>query len=96
MQATIGPLVWLLLSEIFPLKIRSLAIGISVLVLWLSNAVVVPRLPASSSRASGIAPTFFIFVVLGLLALAFIGNCVPETRGRSLEELEDQFRAQYS
>jgi len=40
MQGTIGPLVWLLLSEIFPLKIRSLAIGISVLVLWLSNAVV--------------------------------------------------------
>jgi len=95
MQATIGPLVWLLLSEIFPLKIRSLAIGISVLVLWLSNAVVSLGFPVVVEDL-GIAPTFFIFVVLGLLALAFVYKAVPETRGRSLENLEEQFRAQYS
>ena len=95
MQGTIGPLVWLLLSEIFPLKIRSLAIGISVLVLWLSNAVVSLGFPVVVEDL-GIAPTFFIFVVLGLLALAFVYKAVPETRGRSLENLEEQFRAQYS
>ncbi len=39
--------------------------------------------------------TFFIFAGLGLLALIFTTQ-VPETRGRSLEELEDQFRANYS
>ena len=85
MQATIGPLVWLLLSEIFPLKIRSLAIGISVLVLWLSNAVVSLGFPVVV-EGLGIAPTFFIFVVLGLFALVFVYTSVPETRGRSLEE----------
>jgi MFS transporter, SP family, major inositol transporter len=95
MQGTIGPLVWLLLSEIFPLKIRSLAIGISVLVLWLSNAVVSLGFPVVVEDL-GIAPTFFIFVVLGLLALGFVYKFVPETRGRSLENLEEQFRAQYS
>lgn len=95
MQGTIGPLVWLLLSEIFPLKIRSLAIGISVLVLWLSNAVVSLGFPVVVEDL-GIAPTFFIFVVLGLFALGFVYKFVPETRGRSLENLEEQFRAQYS
>jgi MFS transporter, SP family, major inositol transporter len=95
MQATIGPLVWLLLAEIFPLKIRSLAIGISVLVLWLSNAVVSLGFPVVVEDL-GIAPTFFIFVVLGLFALGFVYKAVPETRGRSLESLEDQFRRQYS
>ena len=95
MQGTIGPLVWLLLSEIFPLKIRSLAIGISVLVLWLSNAVVSLGFPVVVEDL-GIAPTFFIFVMLGLFALGFVYKFVPETRGRSLENLEEQFRAQYS
>lgn len=95
MQGTIGPLVWLLLSEIFPLKIRSLAIGISVLVLWLSNAVVSLGFPVVVEEM-GIASTFFIFVGLGLLALVFVYRLVPETRGHSLEQLEEQFRRQYS
>ena len=95
MQGTIGPLVWLILSEIFPLKIRSMAIGISVLVLWLANAVVALVFPPVV-QALGIAPTFFIFVVLGLAALAFVHRTVPETRGRSLEQLEEQFRREYS
>ena len=95
MQGTIGPLVWLILSEIFPLKIRSLAIGISVFVLWIANAAVALVFPPVV-EALGISKTFFIFVVLGLAALAFVHRMVPETRGRSLEQLEKQFRQQYS
>ncbi len=95
MQGTIGPLVWLILAEIFPLKIRSLAIGISVFVLWIANALVALVFPPVV-EALGIAPTFFIFVALGLVALVFVQRMVPETRGRSLEQLEDQFRVQYA
>ncbi len=95
MQGTIGPLVWLMLSEMFPLKIRSFAIGICVLVLWLANALVALGFPPTVA-ALGIAPTFFIFVGLGVLALIFIARYVPETRGRSLEQLEDHFRKTYS
>lgn len=95
MQGTIGPLVWLMLAEIFPLKIRSFAIGLCVFMLWIANAVVALGFPSVVS-ALGIAPTFFIFAGLGVLALIFIYTQVPETRGRSLEQLEDQFRAQYS
>jgi sugar porter (SP) family MFS transporter len=95
MQATIGPLVWLMLAEIFPLKIRSFAIGICVFTLWIANAFVAFMFPPVV-QALGIAPTFFIFAGLGVLAILFITTQVPETRGKSLEELEDQFRAQYS
>ncbi|RZL77917.1 MAG: sugar porter family MFS transporter [Rhodococcus sp. (in: high G+C Gram-positive bacteria)] len=95
MQGTIGPLVWLMLSEIFPLKIRSFAIGVCIFMLWIANALVALLFPPVVA-ALGIGATFFIFAGLGVLALIFIKTQVPETRGRSLEELEDQFRRDYS
>ena len=95
MQGTIGPLVWLMLAEIFPLKIRSFAIGICVFTLWIANAVVALLFPVVV-EALDIAPTFFIFAGLGVLAIWFIATQVPETRGKSLEELEDHFREIYS
>ncbi len=95
MQGTIGPLVWLMLAEIFPLKIRSFAIGLCVFTLWIANAAVALLFPLVV-EALGISPTFFIFAGLGGLAILFIATQVPETRGKSLEELEDQFRSQYS
>jgi predicted MFS family arabinose efflux permease len=92
MQGTIGPLVWLLLAEIFPLKIRSFAMGVCVFCLWMANAGVAFGFPPVVS-AIGIAPTFFIFAGLGILALVFIVTSVPETRGVTLEEFEDSFKA---
>ena len=94
MQGTIGPLAWLMLAEIFPLKIRSFAIGVCIFVLWIANALVALVFPPVVA-AIGIAMTFFIFAGLGALALIFTTQ-VPETRGRSLEQLEDQFRENYS
>ena len=63
--------------------------------LWIANASVALGFPRWS-RPSGIAPTFFIFAGARRLALVFIATKVPETRGLSLEQLEDQFRGQYS
>jgi major inositol transporter-like SP family MFS transporter len=91
MQGTIGPLVWLLLAEIFPLKIRSFAMGVCVFCLWLANACVAFGFPPLVDGV-GIANTFFLFAVLGVLALIFIYTMVPETRGRSLEEFEEEMR----
>ncbi|MBV9195825.1 MAG: sugar porter family MFS transporter [Solirubrobacterales bacterium] len=91
-QCFIGIGVWLLLSEIFPMKIRGFAIGIAVFVLWIVNAtisLVFPQLVGSL----GATGTFGIFVAINLLSIAFVALYVPETRGRSLEELEDAFRA---
>ncbi len=91
MQGTIGPLVWLLLAEIFPLKIRSFAVGVCVFGLWMANAGVAFGFPPVV-QALGIAPTFFIFAGLGVLARVFIHSVVPETRGVTLEKFEDSIK----
>ncbi len=95
MQGTIGPLVWLLLAEIFPLKIRSFAVGFCVLVLWLSNACVAFFFPLMV-EVFGISNSFFVFFGLGLIAIWFTFKMVPETRGKTLEEFEEEFKNKYS
>jgi MFS transporter, SP family, major inositol transporter len=95
MQGTLGPLVWLMLSEIFPLKIRSFAMGLCVFVLWLANAGLTFGFPPTVA-ALGIAPTFLIFAVIGALGIIFVATVVPETRGKTLEEFEDEFRTQHA
>ncbi|MBB5159231.1 sugar porter family MFS transporter [Saccharopolyspora phatthalungensis] len=94
MQGTIGPLVWLLLSEIFPLKIRSFAMGMCVLVLWLSGAILTLVFPPFVA-ALGPGPVFFVFAGISVLGVLFTATMVPETRGRSLEEFENEFRVKY-
>ena len=95
MQGTIGPLVWLLLAEIFPLKIRSFAVGICVLVLWLTNACVAFFFPPMV-EVFGISNSFFVFFGLGLIAIWFTFKMVPETRGKTLEEFEEEFKSKHS
>ena len=90
MQGTIGPVIWLMLSEIFPLKLRGAGMGLTVLILWLTNFVVSLSFPILVAGI-GISSTFFIFAVLNAAALIFCFTQVPETNGRSLEELEEDF-----
>jgi MFS transporter, SP family, major inositol transporter len=91
MQGTLGPLVWLMLSEIFPLEMRGFGIGIAVFLLWITNFLVTLFFPTLVAGI-GISYTFFVFAVIGALSFVFVWMMVPETRGRSLEELEEQFR----
>ncbi|NDZ94199.1 sugar porter family MFS transporter [Streptomyces sp. SID6673] len=88
MQTFLNVATWVLLSEIFPLQIRGLAIGISVFCLWMANAFLGLFFP-TIVEAVGITGTFFMFGVIGLFAIAFIYTQAPETRGRTLEEVED-------
>ncbi|NWL29276.1 MFS transporter [Paenarthrobacter ureafaciens] len=92
MQATIGPLAWLMISEIFPLRMRGLMIGASTLVLWLTNAAVSLVFPPVVA-ALGFG-TFLLFALLGIFAITFTAKFLPETGGRSLEEFEESFKVQ--
>lgn len=94
MQATIGPLVWLMVSEIYPLKSRGAMIGVTVFMLWVTNGLVGQFFPMLTD-AFGFG-TFFIFFAVGILAILFIQLKVPETSGISLEELEEHFKTQLS
>lgn len=90
-QCFIGTCVWLLLSEIFPMTIRGFAMGIAVFVLWTTNAAISFAFPVVNS-ALGSTGTFGIFVLINVASIVFVRRYVPETRGHSLESLEDNLR----
>jgi major inositol transporter-like SP family MFS transporter len=92
-QCFIGTCVWLLLSEIFPVAIRGFAMGIAVFVLWTVNALISFAFPIVN-EALGSTGTFLLFVAVNLVSLFFVAKTVPETMGRSLEEIENDFRTQ--
>lgn len=92
-QCFIGTCVWLLLSEIFPLAIRGFAMGIAVFVLWTVNAAISFAFPIVN-EALGSTGTFVLFVIVNLISLFFVARTVPETKGRSLEQIENDFRTQ--
>ncbi|MBE5102051.1 sugar porter family MFS transporter [Priestia aryabhattai] len=91
MQGAIGPVLWVTLSEIFPLRLRGLGMGISVFFLWITNFVIGLMFPILLDKI-GLSTTFFIFAVLGFISIIFVNKCLPETKGRTLEELEHYFR----
>ncbi|MEI4272899.1 sugar porter family MFS transporter [Klenkia sp. LSe6-5] len=90
-QCFIGIGVWLLLSEIFPIAIRGFAMGISVAVLWATNTLISFAFPLLNAGV-GATWTFGLFVVVNLVSIAFVRRFVPETKGRTLESLEQQFQ----
>ncbi|MFJ9706566.1 sugar porter family MFS transporter [Streptomyces sp. NPDC101234] len=94
-QGAISPVTWLMLSEIFPMRMRGFGMGIAAVVLWLTNFVIGLVFPSLVS-AIGISDTFFLFVVAGIFSLAFVKLYVPETKGRTLETLEAELRARFS
>jgi MFS transporter, SP family, major inositol transporter len=92
MQLALNIPVWVIISEIFPLDIRGLGMGVSVLCLWVTNAIIAFLFPILVETIQ-IEGAFLVFVVLGLIAIAFLTKFLPETRGRSLEQLEEAFAA---
>lgn len=95
MQGFIAPVSWVMLSEVFPLRIRGFATGFSGFALWMINFTISLLFPSLVEYA-GISTTFFIFFALGLLSLTFVNRYLPETKGRSLEAIEAEFRRKYA
>jgi MFS transporter, SP family, major inositol transporter len=94
-QCFISTVTWLVLAELFPMKVRGFAMGIAVLFQWLANFTVSTLFPNVAVNY-GPSVAFFGFVVLILLGLLFTIKVMPETRGHSLEELERMSKARYS
>jgi sugar porter (SP) family MFS transporter len=88
MQTFLNIAVWVYLSEIFPLHMRGFGIGVAVFALWVVNGFLSLYFP-SMVAAMGITGTFFLFAAVGALALVFVITQVPESRGRTLEALEE-------
>jgi sugar porter (SP) family MFS transporter len=92
MQTALNVPVWVVISEMFPLRLRGMGMGVCVLCLWVANAIIAFLFPIVV-QAIGIQGAFLCFVVLGLIAIAFLKVFLPETKDRSLEELEERFAA---
>ena len=86
-----GPVLWVMLPELFPMRARGAATGISALVLNIGTLIVSLFFPILSDALST-EWVFFIFAFIGVLAMIFVIKFLPETRGRSLEEIEYELR----
>lgn len=87
----LGPVFWLLISEIYPLKVRGLAMSIVTVANWGSNLIIALTF-LTLIQLMGRTGTFWLYAVVGILALIFTYTYVPETKGRTLEEIEEHWR----
>jgi sugar porter (SP) family MFS transporter len=88
---SLGPVFWLMISEIYPLRIRGSAMSVASIANWGSNFAVALTFPVLLATLGG-AGSFWLFALLGIVAWFFVYFRVPETKGRSLEEIEASFR----
>ena len=86
-SASVGAVTWVIVSEIFPNKLRSKAMSVSIVSLWIANFALILVFPLMLNRLGG-ATSFLFFDVMCVLLLLFAVFKLPETKGKSLEELE--------
>ncbi len=81
-----GPICWVLIAEIFPNKIRGQAVGIAVAAQWAANYLISSTYPAMMEFSGGL--TYGFYGAMAVLSALFVWKMVPETKGKSLEEME--------
>jgi sugar porter (SP) family MFS transporter len=91
--ATIGPGVWVVIAEIYPTKIRGRAMSIGTLSLFLGSTFVTQTYPMLR-ESLGIGITFILYGLAMVPAILFVRRAVPETKGRTLEEIERHWTAE--
>ena len=87
--ASWGPLVWVLLGEIFPNRIRAKALGVAAMAQWVANFAITVSFPALS--AFSLPFTYGMYAAFAALSFVFVLTKIPETNGMSLEEAETLF-----
>ncbi|PCF36527.1 sugar porter family MFS transporter [Staphylococcus delphini] len=87
-----GPVLWVMLPELFPMRARGAATGIAALVLSIGSLLVAQFFPVLTDVLE-VQQVFLIFAVIGIIAMIFVMIFLPETRGRSLEQIEQDLRA---
>ena len=86
---TLGPMTWVLISEIFPNKVRAVAVATCTFFLWIGSFTLTLSFPLLN-KALGTSGTFWIYSGICLAALLYFIKALPETKGKSLEQLEKE------
>lgn len=94
-QGALSPVVWLLLSEMFPMRIRGMATGISVFAMQMTTFTITLAFPLLLDRF-GLSMSFALFAVIGIAGGVFVVLFAPETQGKSLEQLEKHFKKRFT
>jgi SP family xylose:H+ symportor-like MFS transporter len=81
-----GPICWVLISELFPNKIRGKAVAIAVAAQWAANYFISSTYPAMMEFSGGL--TYWFYGLMSILSFFFVWKLVPETKGKTLEEVE--------
>lgn len=84
---SLAPVTWVVISEIFPNRIRGTAMSVAVSALWIACFILTFTFPILNAKL-GSSGTFWLYAVICVLGLAFISLKLPETKGKSLEQLE--------
>jgi len=87
----LGPVFWLVLSEIYPLRIRGRAMSVGTVANWSANLVVAVSF-LTLTQVLGKSTTFWLYALISIGAWLFAFFLVPETKGRTLEEIEAHWR----
>ncbi len=89
--SSLGPIPWVLISEIFPTKTRGIAMSFCTVVLWIGVLAVTQFTPVLLQRVGG-AYTFWLFMLNAIFLLWFVWKKIPETKQRTLEEIEQSWK----
>jgi sugar porter (SP) family MFS transporter len=89
---SLGPIFWIIISEVYPLRIRGFAMSFATAIAWVSNLIVSFTFPVMLAKF-GVGATFAGYTLIALASLVFSCVMVPETKGLSLEEIERQERS---
>ena len=88
----LGPVFWLLISEIYPQKIRGRAMSVATVMIWVSNLIVALTF-LTLLNSLGRSATFWLYAVIGIAAWFFAYRLVPETKGRTLEQIDAEWHS---
>uniref|UniRef100_A0A7S0RU69 Major facilitator superfamily (MFS) profile domain-containing protein n=1 Tax=Pyramimonas obovata TaxID=1411642 RepID=A0A7S0RU69_9CHLO len=90
-QVSFGPIAWLIVGEVFPMEVRSAAVGCATITNFGSNFLVSLALPIVQETL-GLGKTYLLFAGLAVAAIGSIAFTLPETKGKTLEEITEEFR----
>ena len=94
-QSSNGTVVWTMMGEIFPANVRGVMNGTSIFCMWVANAAITWTFPPMMERLGG-GLTYTIYGALNLVIAVVLLKIMPETSGRSLEQIEQDMEARYS
>lgn len=95
MQGGNAPGTWVIMSELFPARMRGAAMGFAVLCLWVVNAIITFLFPVMMDKLGPVI-TYLTFSIINVVAVIYMYRNVPETKYSSLEELEEEFQQRYA